>query len=199
MLIGVSVGLPLGFILHHEFPHFVYTDIIALGVATWTVAILSLWAGKIVGTPDDKPLSVVEGSFHAYNGSGPDQKWSQPELQALQDKLSNLPHGERLVVDPNSDFGIQVKLILETCRHADLPDLASRAFPEAQKLLELTRKVFEERTITVKLVSVDHFTKHDRAMRAVSCAVDNKVDLYVGCETKYISRNHDPLPGFYQE
>jgi hypothetical protein len=34
MLIGVSVGLPLGFILHHEFPHFVYTDIIALGVST---------------------------------------------------------------------------------------------------------------------------------------------------------------------
>jgi hypothetical protein len=199
MLIGVSIGLPLGFILHHEFPHFVYTDIIALGVATWTVALLSLWAGKIIGSPDDKPFSAIEGSFKAYSGSGQDQKWSQPELKALHDKLSKLPHGERLVVDPNSPFGDQVKLILETCRYSNLPDLASRAFPEAQKLLELAGKVFHERTITVKLVSVDYFSKYDRAMRAVSYVVKNHVQLFVGCETKYISRNHDPLPGFYQE
>ena len=152
-----------------------------------------------MGKPDDKPLLAMEGSFHAYNGSGPDQKWSQPELQALQGKLSSLPHGERLVVDPKSDFGAQVKLILEKCRYAELPDVASRAFPEAQKLLELTSKVFEDRTIIVKLVSVDHFTKYDRAMRAVSRTLNNSVELFVGCETKYISRNHDPLPGFYQE
>lgn len=199
MLIGVSIGLTLGFVLHHEFPTFGYTDIIALGTATWTVAILSLWAGKIVGKPDEKPLSAIDGSFLAYNGCGPDQCWSQPELQALQDKLGTLPHGERLVVDPRSSFGTQIKLILEKCRHTELPELESRAFPEAQKLLELAGKVFEDGTVTVKLVSVDHFAKYDRAMRAVSHTVDNKVELFVGCETKYISRNYDPLPGFYQE
>jgi hypothetical protein len=199
MLIGVSIGLPLGFILHHEFPHFVYTDIIALGVATWTVAILSLWAGKIIGTPDEKRLSSIKGEFRGYSGCGPDQGWSQPELQSLHDKLSKLPRGERLVVDPKSDFGKQVSLILERCRYSKLPELASRAFPEAQKLLELANKVFDNHTVTIKLVSVDHFTKHDKAMRAVSHVVKDKVQLFVGCETKYISRNHDPLPGFYQE
>ena len=199
MLIGVSIGLPLGFVLHHEFPKFVYTDIIALGVATWTVAILSLWAGKLVGNPDNKPLSSIKGEFRGYSGYGPDQSWSQPELQSLHEKLTQLPQGERLVVDPKSEFGGQVNLILDTCRYSDLPEMASRAFPEAQKLLELASKLFEEQTVTVKLVSVDHFTKYDKAMRAVSHIVQDKVQLFVGCETKYISRSHDPLPGFYQE
>jgi hypothetical protein len=163
------------------------------------VAILSLRAGKIVGTPDVKPLSTIEGSFLAYSGCGPDQHWSSPELQAIEDKISRLPHKERMNVDPRSSFGTQIKLILEKCRYTELPDLASRAFPEAQKLLELSSKVFEERIITVKLVSVDHFVKYDRAMRAVSRTVNNKVELFVGCETKYISHNCDPIPGFYQE
>lgn len=199
MLIGVFIGLPLGFILHHEFPHFVYTDIIALGTATWTVAILSLWAGKIVGKPEEKPLSTIDGSFLAFNGIGEDQKWSQSELQGLQDKLSGLPRGERLVVDPKSSFGTQINLILKKCNYTDLSEMESRAFPEGQKLLDLTGKVFDDGTITVKLVSIDHFAKYDRAMRAVSHTVDNKVELFVGCETKYMSQNHDPLPGFYQE
>jgi hypothetical protein len=199
MLIGVSIGLPLGFVLHHEFPEFVYADIIALGAATWTVAILSLWAGKIVGKPDAKPLPTIEGHFLAFNGTGEDQKWSQPELKAFQEKLSGLPQGERLEVDPMSGFGMQIKLILEKCGYTHLSDIESRAFPEAQKHLELTGKVFDYGTITVKLVSVDHFAKYDRAMRAVSHTIDEKVELFVGCETKYISRNHDPLPGFYQE
>ena len=149
--------------------------------------------------PEVKPLSTIEGSFLAYNGCGPDQHWSLPELRAIEDKISKLPDKERLNVDPSSSFGTQIKFILEKCRYTELPDLASRAFPEAQKLLELSSKVFEERIITVKLVSVDHFAKHDRAMRAVSHTVDNKVELFVGCETKYISNGYDPLPGFYQE
>lgn len=61
MLIGVSIGLPLGFILHHQHPTFAYTDVIALGTATWTVAILSLWAGKIIGDPEDVPLTTIKG------------------------------------------------------------------------------------------------------------------------------------------
>jgi hypothetical protein len=50
LLIGVSVGLPLGFILHHELPNFLYADIIALGAATWTWQYCLCGRGKIVGT-----------------------------------------------------------------------------------------------------------------------------------------------------
>jgi hypothetical protein len=199
LLIGVSVGLPLGFILHHELPNFVYSEIIALGAATWTVAILSLWAGKIVGSPVERPLKALKGSFHAYSAPGPDQAWSQPELQSFHDKLTGLADGERFPVDPESDFGQQVKLILRQWRYTRLPELAARAFPDAEKLLELTENLFQEGSVGVELVSVDHLIKYDRAMRAVSSENNNRIRLLVGCETRDISQNHDPLSGFYHE
>jgi hypothetical protein len=199
LLVGVSVGLPLGFILHHELPEFLYAEIIALGVATWTVAILSLWAGKIVGTPFEIPLCHIEGSFHAYSAPGPNQAWSQPELQSLHDKLIGLANGERFPVDPESDFGQKVKLILREWRYTELPEIVAQAFPEAEKLLELTEKLFQERSIIVELVSNDHLMKYDRTMRAVSSEINQKIRLFVGCETKSVSRDQDPLPQFHRE
>jgi hypothetical protein len=199
LLIGVSVGLPLGFVLHYRLPNFVYSEIIALGVATWTVAILSLWAGKIVGTPIERPLQTLEGSFHAYSAPGPDQAWSQPELQSLHDKLTGLEDGERFPIDPDSDFGQNVKTILRKWRYTKLPELAARAFPDAEKLLELSEKLFQEGLVTVELVSVDHLIKYDRAMRAVSSEINDRIRVFVGCETKGIYQNQDPLPWFYQE
>ena len=201
LLTGLCVGIPVGFILHHEQPNYVYAyaDILALGSATWTAAILSLWAGKIVGGPVEKKLGSLKGSFHAYSAPGPDQAWSQPELQSLHDKLTGLADGERFPVDPDSDFGQHVKVILRQWRYTKLPELADRAFPDAEKLLELTEKLFQEGSVNVELVSVDHLIKHDRAMRAVSSENEGNIRLLVGCETKYIAQNQDPLPGFYQE
>jgi hypothetical protein len=199
LLAGVCVGLPLGFILYHELPTFLYSEIVALGVATWTTAILSLWAAKIVGNPVERPLGRLEGSFHAYSAPGPDQNWSQPELQSLHDKLTGLANGERFRVDPESDFGRQVKLILRQWRYTELPELATQAFPDTEKLLGLTEKLFQEESITVELVSVDHLMKHDRTMRAVSSEINQNVRLFVGCETKSVPLNCDPLPQFSQE
>jgi hypothetical protein len=201
LLIGLSVGIPVGFILHHEQPKYIYpyADIIALGSATWTAAILSLWAGKIVGSPVERKLGALEGSFHAYSAPGPEQAWSQPELQSLHDNLTGLADGERFPVDPDSDFGQHVKVILRQWRYTKLPELAERAFPDAEKLLELTEKLFRERSVNVELVSVDHLIKHDRAMRAVSSENNGSIRLLVGCETKNIAQNQDPLPVFYQE
>jgi hypothetical protein len=201
LLVGLCVGLPVGFILHREQPQHVYpyADILALGSATWTAAILSLWAGKIVGGPVEKKLGSLDGSFHAYSAPGPDQAWSQPELQSLHDKLTGLSDGERFPVDPDSDFGQHVKVILRQWRYTKLPELADQAFPDAEKLLELTEKLFQEGSVNVELVSVDHLIKHDRAMRAVRSDNEGNIRLLVGCETKYVAQNQDPLPGFYQE
>jgi hypothetical protein len=160
---------------------------------------LSLFAAKLVGKPKPIPLPTIEGTYGAYSGPGPDQAWSQPELRGLHDKLSMLPKGERLHVDPKSDFGKQVKLILAQCRYTKLPGLAAQAFPEAEKLLELSSKLFDERSILVELVSVDHFSKYDRAMRAVSSSMKGTVKLLVGCETKGVSQTQDPLLAIYQE
>jgi hypothetical protein len=199
LLVGLCVGLPIGFILHRVAPKFGYSDIIALGAAAWTTAILTLFAAKLVGKPEEHLLPSIQERYGSYSGPGPDQEWSQPELRGLHEKLSLLPSGERLHVDPKSDFGKQVKLILAQCRYTKLPDIAAKAFPEAEKLLELSGKLFDEEAILVELVSVDHFSKYDRAMRAVSSSANGVVKLLVGCETKRVPQSEDPLVAIYEE
>ncbi|CZT05212.1 related to glycosyl transferase [Rhynchosporium agropyri] len=198
LLIAVAIGLPLGFILNAYAPEtFLYSNIVALGVACWTVAILSLWAGKIIGPPEDRirPLTASDGVYNAYSNPGADHAWSQPEMQSLYEQLSDLSDKERLLVDPDSEFGSQVKLILEQCSDTDLSDVAKRAFPDADALLRLSIQMFRERFINVELMSVDHFS--DPSMRAISSVEDDQIRLLVACETKRVSTNEDPLKGFY--
>lgn len=196
---GVCVGLPIGFILENKLHRFVYSDVIALASATWTVAILSLFAAKIVGKPEEHPPASAQGLCHFYCGPGPEQSWSQPELKGLYDQLAELPKSEKLHIDPNSSFGHQVSQILNQCAYTKLSSLAERAFPEAEQLLSLSGKLFKGGQIRVELVSVDHFARYDRAIRAVSHTNGAAVSLLVGCVTKCISRGQDPLPGFYHE
>jgi hypothetical protein len=144
-------------------------------------------------------LGHIAGAFHAYFAPGADQAWSQPELQSLHDKLTGLAKGERFPVDPESDFGKKVKLRLRELRYTELPELAAQAFPEAEKLLELSEKLFKEGSVTLELVSVEHLIKYDRTMRAVSSQINQKICLFVGYETKSVPRNDDPLPQFHQE
>lgn len=199
LLVGVILGLILGFSLDHGLPGSVYSDIIALGVACWTVAILSLWGAKIIGPPDDRPRpqKLAGGVYHSYSGPGPDHAWSQAELQSLYDELSEVPLKERLPVDPDSDFGVQVKLILDQASYSNLSELAQRAFPDAEALMSLTKRLFRERFIQVELLSVAHFPESDKAMRAISFLQEASVQVRVSCETKQIPKNEDPLLGFY--
>jgi hypothetical protein len=199
LLIGLTVGLLVGFLLHREVSKFPFSDILALGSASWTVAILSLFAAKLVGKPEEHLLPTAQGTYNAYSGPGPDQEWSQQELRGLHEKLSLLPKEELLPVDPQSDFGKQVQLILAHCKYTDLPDLSARAFPDAGKLFELTSKLFTERKVIVELVSIKHLSKYDQALRAVSSSVNGTVKLLVGCGSTVAARGEDPLSTIYQE
>lgn len=198
-MIAVCVGFPVGFVIDHYHPNFVYSDIIALGSATWTVALLTLWAGKIVGPPEDRPrpLKSAEGIYHAYSGPGPDPAWSQTELQSLYDTLSDVSDKERLLVDPSSQFGSQVNLIFDQFKHTTLSENTKQAFPEAATILDLAGKLFKQRLLRVELISIDHFLKADKAMRAISCDHETSVRLFVACETKRVVHSQDPLQGFY--
>lgn len=199
LLVGICVGLPLGFILEHEAPNFIYSDVVALATATWTVAILSLFAGKIIGKPEHHIALITEGSYDAYSGLGIDQSWSQPELKRFYHQLEELPKADRVLVQPHSAFGHQVSQLLDRCGDAKLTNLAHRAFPDAKHLLGLSGKLFNEGKVKVNLISNEHFSKYDHSMRAVSRTGNTSVNLLVGCRIKCISRGQEPLPGFYQE
>jgi hypothetical protein len=199
LIVGVCVGLPIGFVLEHKLHGFVYSDVIALASATWTVAILSLFASKIIGKPENYTPNSSEGSCHVYCGPGPEQSWSQPELKGLYGQLFELPKSKRLHIDPDSSFGHQVSQILTQCAYTKLTKQAERAFPEAEQLLSLSNKLFKGGQVRVELVSIEHFSRYDHAIRAVSHTDGVEVNLLVGCDTRCISRGQDPLPGFYQE
>jgi len=199
LLIGVCVGLPLGFILEHEAPDFKYSDVVALASATWTVAILSLFAGKIIGKFEDHIPLITKGSYDEYSGPGVDQSWSQPELKGFYHQLEGLPRAEKMHIEPQSASGHQVSRLLNRCGDSKLTDLAQRAFPEAEHLLRLSGKLFNEGKVKIELVSIEHFSKYDHAMRAVSHTGNTSVSLLVGCKTKCISTGRDHPPGFYQE
>jgi hypothetical protein len=191
----------VGFVLDHEKPGFVYSEIIALGVATWTVAILSLWASKIIRPPDDLPRPQRQAGieFKAYSLSGADQAWSQSELRSLFTQLCDLPEKERLPVDPEYEFGSQVKLTLGQWRHIKLSVLSERAFPDAEELLSLTMKLFRERLLSVELISDSYFSRYGQSLRAVSSSNEVSLRLQVACDTTCVARNRDPIQGFYWE
>ncbi|KUJ17442.1 uncharacterized protein LY89DRAFT_53649 [Mollisia scopiformis] len=200
LLIGATAGLIIGFALDHHFPKWVYSDIIGLGTATWTAAVLSLWAGRIVGPSEDvpPPITSQQGTYHAYSGPGSDQAWSQAELQSLYEQLSELSEKERLKVEPQSEFGRQVNLILAQCRQTELSDLAKRAFPDAETLINTSGKLFNEKVLRVALVSIDHFSEQGRTMRAISSREqDGSMVIFAACEAKRITQTQNPMESFY--
>ncbi|KAL3424691.1 hypothetical protein PVAG01_03972 [Phlyctema vagabunda] len=199
LLVGVFIGFPLGFILRSQFPDFIYADIIALGVATWTVAVLSLWAAKILGPPERLSTSrSTDKTYRAYSSLGPDQAWSQPELQGLLEQLTELPENQLLLIDPGSEFGHEVQQVLTEYSHAKLSELAERAFPEAAVLVRSSKAHFLERMITIEVVALRQFSKYN-AMRAVSSINDAKIRVIFGCDIAGITQNEAMVQDFVQD
>ncbi|KAE8441936.1 hypothetical protein EG329_004144 [Mollisiaceae sp. DMI_Dod_QoI] len=200
LLVGAAAGLVVGFVLDHQLPNWIYSDIVGLGTATWTAAILSLWAGKIIGPDEDAPQASIppRGICRAYSGPGLDQAWSQPELQSLYEQLSDLSSKERLKIESQSEFGRQVILVLAQCGQTSLSDQARLAFPEAEEVLKMSTKLFKEKAIIVELISIDHFSESGRTMRAISLDREGSpVRLFVACETKRVAKTQDPMQSFY--
>lgn len=202
LLIGAAAGLIVGFSLDHQFPKWVYSEIVGLGTATWTAAILSLWASRIVGLDEDTPQNSPSPNetFRAYSGPGLDQSWSQAELRSLYEQLSDLSKKERLKIEPHSEFGRQVNTVLAYFRQTNLSEVARRAFPDTETLLNLSAKLFNEKVIIAELVSIDHFSEPGRTMRAISSdGKGESVRILIACEAKRVTKAEDPLQTFYWE
>ncbi|RFU27099.1 hypothetical protein B7463_g9236, partial [Scytalidium lignicola] len=198
LLVGVFVGLPTGFILDNTLPHFVYSTIIALGSATWTVAILCLFAARIVGGPKDKTAPTKpDVVYHSYSGPGSSTSLSQAELESLHQRLSELSEKQRLFVAPDSEFGCHVNLTIEQWNHMKLSELAERAFPESQGLLRLASKLFKEQLLTVELVYAGYFSEMDNPVKAVSCVENGVERVMVSFDPSSVKRSQVPLQDFY--
>jgi hypothetical protein len=174
LLWAVFIGIPTGIFLKKLAPHFLYSSVIALGVATWTAAILSLWTAKI-GMPERLENPVEMGKvFHPYTAPWQDQEWSQQELQSSYDVLTSLPKDQRFKLDPRNHPGVEVKAILAAFKE---DSRSIQAFPDASHLVNWSMEAWGNGNVTVEMVPLN---KMISGIRGISCASDGRLRILIG-------------------
>ncbi|GKZ26017.1 hypothetical protein AbraIFM66951_006769 [Aspergillus brasiliensis] len=173
LLIGCVIGLPVGIALKTRLPHFLYSEVIGLGSATWTVAILTLFKAKM-GMPKKVSSPVELGRvFHAYTAPWSDPEWSQQELQTFYEKLSLVPSDARLSLNPQAHPGVEVKEILLSRRKETRIE---EAFPKSDDLVNLALGAWGKGEISLELVPVGSLGP---GIRALSCSASSQLHIAI--------------------
>lgn len=174
LLAGVVVGLAIGIGLKVRHPHFVWTDVIALGSATWTVAILTMWTAKMGMPPKvDSPVELGK-TFHAFTSPWDDPEWSQQELQTFYENLATLPADTRLKLDPSDHPGVQVKALLESRKEEPRIE---EAFPNSKEIVNVALTAWAKGEIILELVPQGSLGP---GIRALTCNTANRLNLAIG-------------------
>jgi hypothetical protein len=219
LVCAVIVGLIVGNVLKKVQPKFEYNNVIALGFATWTAALLSfqtaklglpeafeirLWISEKLAmfnrrkSPEDstdsnnikgvpiqfKIQSSVGERFHAYNGLGQDQQWSQSELRAFCDKLRSGPKENRFKILPFGSPGEQIASLLLSCNHDSMSRLALQAFPAMPYLVQRIVLAWQNGLIKVFIVPMQTVSDAEADLRAISQYSDGQLTLYVASDAK---------------
>ncbi|OOF90260.1 glycosyltransferase family 4 protein [Aspergillus carbonarius ITEM 5010] len=190
LLIGCLVGLPVGIALKVCLPHFLYSEVIGLGSATWTVAILTLFSAKM-GMPKKVASPVELGKvFHAYTAPWADPEWSQQELQTFYEKISLVPSDARLTLTPQAHPGVEVKEILLSRRREPRIE---EAFPTSEDLVTLALGAWGRGEISLELVPIGSLgpgvhalscstTGHLHIAICVGRGLDQRIDVSANCQ-----------------
>ncbi|KAL6231217.1 hypothetical protein BDW75DRAFT_220749 [Aspergillus navahoensis] len=190
LLAGSLVGLPVGIALKVCLPHFMYSQVIGLGAATWTVAFLSLIPAKM-GMPKrvDSPVELGK-TFHAYTAPWEDPDWSQQELQTFYESISLLPSDACLKLGPASHPGSEVKQMLLTRRREPRIE---EAFPHSQELVDTALKAWEAGEVLLELVPLGSIGPNIHALScstadhlkiavAVGRGLNHRIDVSANCQ-----------------
>ncbi|KAH8663097.1 glycosyltransferase family 4 protein [Tricladium varicosporioides] len=215
LIVAVVIGLPLGQLMRHFYPDFMYCDVLTLGVACWTAAILSLYYARIKmkaihkkgkSSKSDNGYSKMapDGTYHAFSNPGKDPLLSQDELRIIYHNLRAMREEERYRLDPQTHPGLEIKSIL---LHAlgsyreprtTLSKFALEAFPDATELLELAAFAFERGTIVVDCVPVAAMTDTFPDVRAITYSIHGEVHILVGCEMMRSEQQQSSITSFCQ-
>jgi hypothetical protein len=215
MIAAVLVGLPLGQLLRHYFREWMYCDVVALGVATWTAAILSLYYARIKSKPINRigqPLrsgdlsnaTSPEGVYHAFSNPGKDPLLSQDEMRILYQNLRALREEERYEVDPQTHPGLEIKSVLLHAlgdfrgNRGPLSKFALEAFPEAAELLESAVFAFEHGSVVIDCVPVSAMSDSFADVKAISFACNGSLRIIIGCEMMNVQEQQSSISNFCQ-
>ncbi|KAI9374749.1 hypothetical protein BJX61DRAFT_540453 [Aspergillus egyptiacus] len=190
LLVGSAVGLAVGIALKLCRPHFMYSQIIGLGAATWTVAILALIPAKM-GMPKrvDSPVELGK-TFHAYTAPWADPDWSQQELQTFYENISLISPESRLRLSSVGHPGLEVRQMLLSRRKE--PRL-EEAFPHSQQLIETALKAWEAGEVSLELVPLGSLgpgiyalscssRDHLKIAVAVGRGLNQRIDVSANCQ-----------------
>lgn len=201
--------------MRHFYSDFMYCDVLTLGVACWTAAILSLYyarikmkaihkKGKTSKSDNGYSKLAPDGTYHAFSNPGKDPLLSQDELRIIYHNLRAMREEERYRLDPQTHPGLEIKSIL---LHAlgsyreprtALSKFALEAFPEATELLELTAFAFERGTIVVDCVPVAAMADTFPDVRAITYSIQGEVHILVGCEMMRSEQQQSSITSFCQ-
>jgi hypothetical protein len=128
--------------------------------------------------------------YHAYNGAGIDQEWSQSEMKAATDKLWAAPKEDRFRVLPFGHPGDQITAILLSCNHDSLSRLALQAFPAMPYLVQRIVLAWQNGLIKVFIVPMQSVVDSKTDLRAISHYSDGHLTLFVASDSKTSVSTH---------
>lgn len=216
LIAAVVIALPLGQLLRHYYSSFEYCDVTALGVATWTAALLTLYYARIRTKSDYKTskkssiskqsYSKVDGNgaYHAFTDPGKDPLLSQDELRIVFNNLQALREEERYQVDPQTHPGLEIKSVLlhalGNCREprGSLSKFGLEAFPEAAELLEMAVFAFENGSVVVDCIPMAAMTDAFGDVKAISYANQGELKIIIGCEMMSVHEQQSSISNFCQ-
>ncbi|KAL2067476.1 hypothetical protein VTL71DRAFT_1901 [Oculimacula yallundae] len=215
LIVAVSIGIPLGQVIRHYYPTFLYRDVIALAAATWTAAILTLHYARIrsksvqkvadSSTADSQYVSIApEGLYKAFSSPGKDPLLSQDELRIIYNNLRAMRDEERYQIDPQTHPGLEIKSVvlhaLGNFRDArgSLSKFTLEAFPEAAELLEMAAFAFERGTVVVDCIPISAMPEGFSELKAVAFTHNGHLRIIVGCEMMDVREQQSSITNFCQ-
>jgi hypothetical protein len=181
LLIAVTVGLPVGLVLHRLMPSFAYSSVIALGSATWTAAFLSLFTSDI-GTPSFKTEKSALKSmpvYFAHGTLGPRSGLSQATLQEIFNSISALPSELRYRLNPATHPGIEVMDNLVGRQKINHSSIVRNAFRSGEQIIHQAAELWENGSTVIDLVPTRHLIRQEQKMRAISRTTGNLVHIFI--------------------
>jgi hypothetical protein len=178
--IASVIGLLVGLILNHFQFEFPFNNVIALAVATWTAALLSLRRAHL-GAPRAKYDTVIKTTpvVHSSTALGPRAQLSQKALSDIVDTIYTLPAEFRHTLDPFTHPGVEVMTILMSRSKSPNPKLVQAAFPSAEQLIYRTAELWKNGDTVVELVPRRHILQQEQNMRSITRTISDRVHIFV--------------------
>jgi hypothetical protein len=178
LIIAVIVGLLTGLLLHRFLPGLAFSNVSALGSATWTAAFLSIWSSKLRVASVKSEAKVNTGpSFYCCSTLDPNPQLSQTALSASFDAICSLPSEWCYRLDPMTYPGVEVMEILKSTNHTSA--LVRNVLSTGEHLLQQTAELWAKGDIMIDLVPSRIPIQKEHGMRSISQLQRDRLHIFV--------------------